>query len=391
MQRKILVIDDQKDIREVYLQILTRQNQRNTGSLDSLENELFSNFDTPPEVENDSDKRMLEFEVQCASQGLEGVQMAQQALEAQEPYMLAFIDMRMPPGIDGKETAKRIREVDENIELVIVTAFSDHLCADIVEYIGSPSKLLFLKKPFDVEEIKQLAVNLSEKWLLNRQNQEYTENLERIVMERTKELVDKNRTLERLATMDILTELNNMQKFYEELDKEIERLRRIVEHREASGSLVLVMIDIDNLKYYNELFGHWNGDMIIKTIAEILKMTFRKSDIICRVGGDEFMVIIPQTKLLEAKRTCDRLISLIIGKFTFKDMVYLLDQYRIEEIKQISGYSENDIVQISITGGLVEFAGEQSPERLVSKASEALTSAKRKGKNHFVILEASQS
>ncbi|MBP7461049.1 MAG: diguanylate cyclase [Candidatus Delongbacteria bacterium] len=383
MARRILVIDDQKDIRDVYLQILSNTPNPESSHLKSLEDEIFSEPEQLPIIVTNT----IDYDVDCASQGLEAVEMVRRSLEENNPYMVAFVDMRMPPGIDGKETAKRIRDLDDNIELVVITAFSDHLCSDIVDYIGSPSKLLYLKKPFDVEEIKQIATNLTEKWLLNLQNKEYTENLEKIILERTREIIEKNKTLERLSTMDILTELNNTQKFYDELEKEIERLRKLEVEQTNPNSLVLVMVDIDNLKYYNELFGHWNGDMILKTVAEILKMTFRRIDIISRVGGDEFMIILPQTEINTAKTTCDRLLDCIIGKFTFKDMVYLLDKTRIQEIKTISGFKEDDIVQISITGGLVEYCGEAGADKLVNKAHQALRLAKSKGRNVFHIID----
>lgn len=389
MDRRILVIDDQKDIRDVYLQILTITPNLGTSELKSLEDEVFSDSETD-RMQLDHQIVMntsIDYHVECASQGSEGVEMIRKSLEDNNPYMLAFIDMRMPPGIDGKETAKQIRDLDESIELVIITAFSDHLCSDIVDYIGSPSKLLYLKKPFDVEEIKQIATNLTEKWLLNQQNIEYTKNLEKIILERTREVIEKNKTLERLSTMDILTELNNTQKFYDELDKEIERLHKIEAEQNNPKSLVLVMVDIDNLKYYNELFGHWSGDMILKTVAEILKMTFRRIDIISRVGGDEFMIILPQTGIRTAKATCDRLLDCIIGKFTFKDMVYLLDKNQIQEIKAISGFNDDDVIQISITGGLVEYQGETNADKLVNKANQALLVAKNKGRNIFHISE----
>ncbi len=384
MRRKILVIDDQKDIRDVYLQILTKQKNTQTNALDLLENELFSD-EKEDETTSEESTPQEEYYVDCASQGIEGVELVKKSLEEKNPYMVAFIDMRMPPGIDGKETAKRIREIDQDIEIVIVTAFSDHLCSEIIEYIGGPSKLLFLKKPFDVEEIKQLALNLTEKWILNKQNQEYVENLEKLVIERTKEIVEKNKTLERLSTIDLLTELNNTQKFYEELEKELERVKRLQRNGSIPKNLVLVAIDVDNLKYYNELFGHWNGDMILKTISQILKLSFRKTDTVARIGGDEFMAILPQTSLQEATEICNKLLNLIMGKFSFKDMVYLLDERRIEEIKQISGLKENDIIDVSITGALVEYKNESYPEKLVSKAMDYLKIAKSKGKNFFYI------
>jgi len=94
--------------------------------------------------------------------------MAEEAVRKNEPFTLAFIDVRMPPGWDGMETAKRIRALDPEIELVIVTAYSDHSIEEIVRAVGSSDKLLFLRKPFDPDELRQLALSLTSKWYLSR-------------------------------------------------------------------------------------------------------------------------------------------------------------------------------------------------------------------------------
>ena len=164
--KKILIIDDQKEARESYKSILGKNNYPEHSQLEKLESELFEeqgnkdkgNLKTPEEI----------YEVEYAAQGLDGVERTRKALENNRPFALAFIDMRMPPGIDGKETAKRIRELDRQMEFVIVTAYSDHDRRDIVESVGYPSKLLFLRKPFEVDEIKQFALALTEKWNLGR-------------------------------------------------------------------------------------------------------------------------------------------------------------------------------------------------------------------------------
>jgi len=75
-----------------------------------------------------------------------------------------FTDMRMPPGWDGLETSKKIRDLDKNIEIVIMTAYADHDQKTIAETVGTPEKLLYIKKPFQSEEIYQLALSLTSKW-----------------------------------------------------------------------------------------------------------------------------------------------------------------------------------------------------------------------------------
>ena len=83
--------------------------------------------------------------------------LVKKAIDEGDPYMLAFVDMRMPPGWDGLETIQHIWEIDSEIQVVICTAFSDHSWDSIVSVLGHADRLLILKKPFDVMEVTQLA------------------------------------------------------------------------------------------------------------------------------------------------------------------------------------------------------------------------------------------
>ncbi|MBT3197914.1 MAG: response regulator, partial [Gammaproteobacteria bacterium] len=103
-----------------------------------------------------------EFSLIVANQGAEGVKLARQALEAGRPFFVAFIDMRMPPGIDGLETAKQLRAIDERIFIVIVTAYSDTDHEEIHQQLGYG--FFYLKKPFAASEIHQLARTLKQLW-----------------------------------------------------------------------------------------------------------------------------------------------------------------------------------------------------------------------------------
>lgn len=160
-KRRILIIDDDKDIWAAYQMVLDPRRKRG-GAIEEMKR-MFR-------VESD-DADSADFVLVFAGQGQDGFQIARAAKMAGEPFALAFIDVRMPPGWDGMETAVRIREMDKEIEIIIVTAYSDHSCEDIVRAVGTPSKLLFFRKPFDPEELRQLACSLSDKWLLARQEE----------------------------------------------------------------------------------------------------------------------------------------------------------------------------------------------------------------------------
>lgn len=158
LNRNILIIDDDHDLWQAYREVLSQQSGWKEGATQELTDLL------GPERSNAATETV--FDLQCAPQGREGFLLVQQAIADNQPFSVAFIDIRMPPGWDGMETARQIRAIDPNIEIVIVTAYSDRTRREIVQTVGAPDKLLFLRKPFDPEELYQLALSLSSKWTL---------------------------------------------------------------------------------------------------------------------------------------------------------------------------------------------------------------------------------
>jgi DNA-binding LytR/AlgR family response regulator len=114
--------------------------------------------------------------------------LAASALAEGRPFYVAFIDVRMPPGIDGAETARRLRELDSAVQIVICTAHSDYSLADIARRFPESDGLLILKKPFGPVEVQQMARSLSRKWMLAEERRSLLHDLERRVQARTVEL-----------------------------------------------------------------------------------------------------------------------------------------------------------------------------------------------------------
>jgi CheY-like chemotaxis protein len=135
------------------------------------------------------------FQVEFASQGTEGAALVERALSENEPYAMAFVDMRMPPGWDGIETTMRIWELDPRVQIVICSAHSDHSWESILRHLGHSDRLLILKKPFDNIEVLQVASALTEKWCLAEIAKRRVLDLETLLERRTSDLLRSNAQL----------------------------------------------------------------------------------------------------------------------------------------------------------------------------------------------------
>lgn len=122
-----------------------------------------------------------ELKILHARSGKEAFDQGRKALEKNEPIAVAYIDMRMPPGWDGAETIRRMRQIDKNIEIVIMTAFTDRPLSEIVKDMDLLDKLLYIRKPFTREEIQQMTISLIEKWNINMEAERNRQRLEAVL------------------------------------------------------------------------------------------------------------------------------------------------------------------------------------------------------------------
>jgi two-component system, NtrC family, sensor kinase len=183
INNRILIIDDNRAIHEDFRKILCPR----ADDMDRVEAEFFGDAVT--------DEKSPVFEVDSAYQGDEGVAKLCESLDEGRPYAVAFVDVRMPPGMDGIETISCLRALCPDIQIVICTAYSDYSWQEIVSRIGRSDQILVLKKPFAAVEAQQLACALTEKWTLNRQVRGKLEETESIVADRTRELRESNEQL----------------------------------------------------------------------------------------------------------------------------------------------------------------------------------------------------
>ncbi len=205
LNRRILLVDDNASIHGDFRRILMPRNT--SGPLDAAAASLFGPAGDPVVTESDR------FDLEVAAQGEQACEKAAAATGAGQPYAVAFVDMRMPPGWDGLTTIRRLWEIDPEIQIVICTAYSDRSWGEIQSALTARDRWLVLKKPFDKVEVLQLAQALTEKWNLSRLARLQLATLEEHVKLRTDQLRHavqvKNEFLANI-THELLTPMNGV-------------------------------------------------------------------------------------------------------------------------------------------------------------------------------------
>ena len=114
-------------------------------------------------------------------------------------------------------------------------------------------------------------------------------------------LEKKNSKIEKLIVTDSLTGLYNRSYLFRHIEKEIQRSIRY--HRPFS----LLILDVDKFKGYNDVYGHLEGDLFLKVLGKIIRRSIRNTDVACRFGGDEFIVVLPETDHMDARVIAERM------------------------------------------------------------------------------------
>ena len=176
----------------------------------------------------------------------------------------------------------------------------------------------------------------------------------KIIEEKNLELEAKNLELKEMSMRDSMTSLLNHKNSLRRLNEEIERAKRI------SHPLSVAMMDLDNFKLINDIHGHQTGDEVLIGIAQILRNTCRVTDVIGRYGGEEFIIIMPDT--------------------TVKDAAVLFQciQKNIREAEFQNG------IRVTFSCGISELNDESAPV-LVRSSDLMLYRAKKRGKNRIEI------
>jgi two-component system cell cycle sensor histidine kinase/response regulator CckA len=181
---RLLIIDDNRAIHDDFRKILCEDD----SSSRKFEETAAALFGEEPSGPSDGGSS---FELSSAYQGKDGLGLVQEAVRQGQPFAMAFVDVRMPPGWDGVETTARMWEVDPDLQVVICTAYSDYSWGEMLEKLGRSDRLLILKKPFDNVEVLQLANSLTRKWQLLQESKGKVAWLEEMVVARTAQIVQE--------------------------------------------------------------------------------------------------------------------------------------------------------------------------------------------------------
>jgi two-component system, cell cycle response regulator len=301
MKEKILVIDDEPEIRELLSEILQEEG----------------------------------YEVFDAADGVEGL-----ALFHDIKPDLVITDVKMPLK-DGLAVLKGVKEAKCDIDVIILTGHSDEATA--IECLQSGA-YDYLLKPVEDIEVLLTAVN-------------------RAIHKRNLELKNKDliRQLEEMAIRDPLTGLYNFRQLHVSLDEEMTRSQRY------GHAFCVSIVDVDHFKAVNDNFGHLFGDHVLKKLGEIMRRALRDTDRLFRYGGEEFVILMPETSPEEAASAADRIMDSI------RTHTFISD----EKSAQIT---------VSIGGAGFPFQSIDKVE-LIKLADQALYRAKESGRDRFVFSE----
>jgi diguanylate cyclase len=170
--------------------------------------------------------------------------------------------------------------------------------------------------------------------------------------------VQRLRVYKDYAYTDALTEIPNRRFYYERLLQELARSRR------GSHPLTLALVDLDFFKNVNETVGHRGGDQVLRFFAQFLRANLRQEDVVCRIGGDEFAILLPDTPADRAAVWFDRVRN-------------KLDKMELS----IDGRPR---LTLSFSCGIAGFKPDYLPEDLIEEADHSLYTAKARGRNRVV-------
>lgn len=222
------------------------------------------------------------------------------ALCAKHSFAVIFMDVQMP-GMDGFETATLLRGIEKTklIPIIFVTAISKEKKSifkgyevGAVDYVFKPVDPIILRSK--VRIFKELY---QQRMLIQKQAEELKQTLREL-----NSVEEERDELENISLQDSLTKVYNRRGVMKLLNTHVKNCRRY------QLPISILMFDLDRFKYYNDNYGHVKGDDVLARVAECASsILFRAEDYVGRYGGEEFIIVMPNTNLEGAKKVAKRL------------------------------------------------------------------------------------
>jgi len=273
------------------------------------------------------------------------------ALEMLEKNSIQVVitDITMP-GMDGLELTDLIRQ-DYDAYVIVMTGYNyDYTYEEAVGKGASD----FITKPVRFTELLLRIQRVLKERQMNRERNTMLMLLFGMMKE-----------LEKLAITDSLTGLYNSRHFYQQIEFEVNRSCRY------NNPLSLIFIDIDHFKEYNDTYLHVQGDKVLMRIGRLIKKSLRTMDSAYRYGGEEFTIILPETKGDEAQAVADRVRTMIASEV-----------FTPEPGKQVS---------ITISAGVTQYRPGETLKNFVQRSDRALFQSKDNGRNKVTFLRTQQA
>jgi diguanylate cyclase (GGDEF)-like protein len=179
-------------------------------------------------------------------------------------------------------------------------------------------------------------------------------------------LIQAHAELKELATKDYLTGAYNRRYINERIKEEFYRMRRQPRHEQIEKSIGFIMADIDHFKKINDNHGHLAGDQVLREVSRRLKQGLRDYDILCRYGGEEFLVMLPHTCERESMEVAERLRQSVISL-----------PINLDGLEPIA---------VTVSFGVATSIGGSEPEQaVIARADQALYQAKEGGRDQVVL------
>lgn len=217
------------------------------------------------------------------------------------------------------------------------------------------------------EETMVLVIEKEILWRMISVSHEISRNLLYIMSERVRysnlviaDSLEMQRKYQRYAMTDALTGLHNRGWLDDAFDREVKRSER--DHLLLS----LIMIDVDNFKHYNDVYGHLAGDQVLAAIAKAIRSPLRPNDLVARFGGEEFAVLLPETNVINAKFIAER----------------LRENVSRADLGMIDG---KQLPNVTISLGISTRAPNDTLDMLIADADVAMYHAKQKGRNRVEV------